>query len=259
MFKAIQRADHASLRTLAKTFIGAGNDPAALLCLDHVFSSPPKLRNLPLLEVQALFSLYLDYIHLLNKFLHDESLVQGSNHQRLFGFQVLGDDHYLVPRHIILHEKLTDGSGSGGKSVDGYGCGYDELSQGIVQLIKSRVSDRTEIQNKACCDLHGFLPCLSLLVEGECNPPKGDGPCTFQHIQPEKLTVDWYHARLRLVLLQFQILDTAQYHDSDVVKYVLVHSVRNACGDSLNVKLLARDILFGASSTPSDARVVRKP
>ena len=258
MFKAIQHADHAGLRTLAKTFIGAQNDPAALLCLDHVFSSPLKLQNLPLLEVQASLSLYLDYIHLLNKFLHDDSLAQGSNHQELFGLQVLGDNRYLVPRHTTLHEELTAGSGSGGESMDGYRCGYDELSRGIIQLIKSRISDRTEIQNKACCDVHGFSPCLSLLVEGRCNPPEGKGSCTFEHIQPEQLTVDRYHARLRLILVQFQILDTAHYHNSDVVKYVLTHSARNACGDSLNVKLLAWDIILGTSPTIPEARIARK-
>ena len=238
-FKAIQSADHASLRTLAKAFIGAQNHPAALLCLDHAFSSPLKLRNLPLVEVQALLSLYLDYIHLLNEFCNDESLVEGSNHQKLFGFQVLGDDHYLVPTHTVLHEKLTDGSGPSGKNADGCGCGYDELSGGIVQLIKNRISDRTEVQNKACCDVHGFSPCLSLLFEGKCGSLEGENPCTFQHIQPEQLTVDWYHARLDLILLQFQILDAARYHDPDVVKYVLAHSAGNSWGDSLNVKLLA--------------------
>jgi hypothetical protein len=112
MFKAIQGADHASLRTLAKTFIRTENDPAALLCLDHVFSSPLKLRNLPLVEIQASLSLYLDYIRLLNKFYNDESLTEGSNHQRLFGFQVLGENRYLVPKHTLLYEKLTNRSGS---------------------------------------------------------------------------------------------------------------------------------------------------
>jgi len=239
MFKAIQSVDHASLRTLAKAFITTQNHPAALLCLDHVFSSPLRLRNLPLVEVQALLSLYLEYIRLLNEFCNDESLAEGSNHQKLFGFQVLGDNHYLVPTHTVLHEKLADGSGPGGQGMDGCRCGYDELSGGIVQLIKNRISDRTEVQNKACCDVHGFSPCLSLIFEGKCNPPKGEDPCVFQHIQPEQLTVDWYRARLRLILLQFQILDAAPYHDPDVVKYVLAHSAGNAWGDSSNTKLLA--------------------
>ena len=231
MFKAIQSADHASLRTLAKAFITAQNHPAALLCLDHAFSSPLKLRNLPFVEVQTSLSLYLDYIHLLNELCNDESLAEGSNHQKLFGFRVLGDNYYLLPTHTVLHEKITDGSGPSGKNVDGYGCGYDELSGGIVQLIRNRISDRTEVQNKACCDVHGFSPCLSLLFEGKCGPLEGEDPCTFQHIQPEQLTVDWYHARLHLILLQFQILDAAPYHHPDVVKYVLARSARNAWRD----------------------------
>ena len=220
MFQAIQRADYSTLRTLAKTFIGAGNDLAALLCLDHVFSSAPELTNLNLIEIQASLSLYLAYIRLLSKFRHDESLAEGSNRQRSFGFQVLGRNSYLVPENTLLHGKLTSRSDSGGKSVGGHGCSYDEIRRGITQLILSRIDGRTETQNKACRDVHGFSPCFDLLIQKRCNPQKGKEPCTFQHVQPEQLTVDWYHARLRLILLQFQILDSARCDKLDVKKYV---------------------------------------
>ena len=228
MFELIQRADRTSLRMLAKTFIGTGNDPAALLCLDHIFSSPLKLQDLPLADVHALLSLYLEYIRLLNKFRSDESLAEGSNHQKLFGFQILGD-HYLAPRHTVLHEKLANQSGSSGKGTDVYGCGYDELRQGITQFISSRINDRTAIQNGACREIHGFSPCLRLLVQKKCNPPQGRGSCTFQHIHPEQLTIDWYRTRVRLILLQFRILDSASYYDWDGRKYVPAHSATNIC------------------------------
>jgi len=216
MFQAIGRADHASLRTLAKIFIDMENLPAALLCLDHIFSSRPKLQDLPLSEVQESFTTYLDYIRLLTKFRRDESLTQGSNNQRLFGFQSLRGNRYLVRRHTPLHDQLTNLYGSGAKDTDRYGWGDDELRRGISRLISRRIRDRTEAQNGACRDIHGFSPCLSLVVEKECNSPDEEGPCTFQHVQPEQLTVDWYHARLRLVLLQFQILDSARYGDLSV-------------------------------------------
>jgi len=61
MFQAIGRVDRARLRTLAKTFIDIENLPAALLCLDNIFSSHPKLQDLPLSEVQESLSAYLDY------------------------------------------------------------------------------------------------------------------------------------------------------------------------------------------------------
>jgi len=221
MFQAIGRVDRTSLRTLAKTFIDMENLPAALLCLDNVFSSRPKLQYLPLSEVQESLSTYLDYIRLLNKSWSDESLAQGSNHQRLFGFQALRGNRYLVPRHTALHDQLTDLYGPSAKGTDGYECSYEELRQDITQFISRRIQDRTEAQNGACRDVHGFSPCLSLLVEKQCNPPDEEGPCTFQHIQPEQLTVNWYHARLRLVLLQFQILGSARYGNLDVKKYVL--------------------------------------
>jgi len=226
MFKAIRHADHASLRTLSKTFIRTENDPAALLCLDHVFSSPLRLKNLPLVLVQTSLSLYLGYVRLLNKFYNDKSLVENSNHQKLFGFFVLGENRYLVPKHTILYKKLTNRSTSGKKSTDGLSCDYGELSQGITQLISSRISGRTGALDSACRDVHGFSPCLHLLVQNKCNPPEGKESCTFQHIQPKQLTVDWYHARVRLILLQFQILDSARYYDSRVKKYVHVLCAR---------------------------------
>ena len=216
MFRAIRHADYASLCTLAKTFIGMGNDPAALLCLDHGFSSPLELQNLPLSEVETLLSLYFDYIRLLNKLLRDDSLAQGSNHQRLFGFQALGENRYLTPRRSILYEKLIDLSDSGKRSMDGYTCDSDELRRGIIQLISSRISDRTGTQDDACRDVHGFLPCLHFLVEKKCDSSNGEGSCTFQHVQPEQLTADWYNARLRLILLQFQILNSARCDNLDV-------------------------------------------
>jgi hypothetical protein len=258
MFEAIQRDDRASLRTLAKAFIGTGNDPAALLCLDHTFSSPLKLRNLSLVEVQAPLSLYLDYIRLLNKFRRDQSLAEGSNRQRLFGFRVLGRDRYLVPEHTLLHGKLTNQIGSSRSSTDGYPCGYDELILAINQLISARSSNRTKIQNAACCDVHGFSPCLHLLVHKKCNPPKGKGSCAFQHIQLEQFTADWHRTWLRLILLQFQILNSARYDDLDVKKYVLAYSARNPCGYSSNMKLLAWEIIRSTPSALSEARIVRE-
>jgi len=258
MFKAIQLADHASLRTLAKMFIRTGNDPAALLCLDHVFSPPLKLINLSFVEIQTSLSIFLSYIRLLNKFGRDKSLAEGSNHQRLFGFQVLGENHYLAPKHTLVHEVLTNQPGSSGKSADGYRCSYDELIWGITQLISSRIRDRTDIQNNACRDVHGFSPCLYWLVQKRCNPPEEKGPCPFQHIQLEQPNVDWYHARLRLILLQFQILNSARYYDWHVAKYVLAHPTRNECGYSLNVKLLAWDVVLSTSSAIPETRIIRK-
>lgn len=228
MYQAIQRADRASLRTLAETFIGVGNDPAALLCLDHVFSSPLDLRGLPLNEVQASLSLYLNYIRLFSDLRREGSLAEGSKRQRLFGFQVLGRNRYLAPKHTVLHDKLSNRPGLTGKGTDGHGCGSDEILQGILQFISGRIDDRTETQDNACRDVHGFSPCLHLLVQNRCSPQGGKGQCTFQHVQSDQLTVDWYHARLRPILIQFQILDLARCDKLDVKQCVPAQFARNA-------------------------------
>jgi len=228
MYEAVRRADNASLRTLAKTFIGVGNAAAAVLCLDHVFSSPLNLRKIPLAEVQALLSLYLDYVNLLKKLRHNDSFTEASNRQRLFGFKVLGRNRYFVPKLSLLHGKLSGRSDPSGRGTDGYECGYDEIRRVIFQFISNRIDYRTEALDNACRELHGFSPCLSLLIQKECSAQKGTGPCPLQHIQPKQLTVDWYHARLRLILLQFQILNSARCENFDVKKYALVQCLRNA-------------------------------
>jgi len=227
MYEAIRHYDSATLRTLAKTLIERGDDPAALLCLDRAFSSLLKLQGLPLVEVQASLSLCFDYIRLLNKIRRDESLVEGSNCQRLFGFQVLGRNRYLVPKHTILYKKLANQSDLRGKGTAGFERGYDDIRRGIIQFISGRIDDRAENQDNACRGVHGFAPCLRYLVQKKCTTQGGNGSCTFQHIQSEQLTVDWYRAQLRLILLQFQILDSARCDKLDVKRYAFAQSMRN--------------------------------
>jgi hypothetical protein len=221
LFQAIEHAEYAALRTLAKTLIRKRNDPAALLCLDNIFSFPLELRNLPLSEIRESLLLYLIYVYLLKKFQRDESFTSGSNHQILFGFQPLGANRWLVPKHTHLHKKIVNRSGSTGHILGGYyGCSFEELRLGIKEILEGRIRDRTRVQNKTCYDVLGFSPCLRMLVQGKCDPPSGQGGCAFQHIKLEQLSVDWYHTRLRLILLQFQILGSALLYDFDTAKCV---------------------------------------
>ena len=224
MFEAIQRADSASLRELAQGYIRSGNGPATLLCLDRVFSFPFKLRNLSLSEVRESLSLYHNYIRLLNKLRRDQSLAEGSDRQKLFGFRLRERNLYLVPEHSTLHKKLTGKSGPNRKGSDGR-CSHEELTQVINHFVLGRIQDRTEMQNDACYGVYGFSPCLRFLIQRKCDPSGGKGgkeSCAFQHNQQDKLTIDWYQARVRLILLQFQILDSARYCGRDVKEYVPV-------------------------------------
>ena len=217
MFEAIQPIDHTRLLVLAKMFINARNDPAALLCLDYVFTSPFSLRELSYTDIHALLSLYLEYVRLLDRFYRDDSLAEGSKHQRLFGFQVLGEDRYLVPKHTRVYEILAKQFGTGEESTDEYTCTYKEITLGIVQIISGRIINRTEFLNNACRNVHGFSPCLPFMVRGQC---KWGEACDSKHIEQDQFTVEWYHARIRLILLQLQILNLARHYPWPVLKYV---------------------------------------
>ena len=256
MFKAILTSDRASLRAFARAFIEEGNDPAALLCLDHFFSAPLKLRNRPLDEVHASLCLYLDYVDLLNKLRRSESLAEGSARRRLFGFRMLGTNRYLVPEHTPLYKKAVGGSLSGKKGANGYTVSYNELNRCITYVIQTRILKRTEVQNATCGSVLRSLPCLQLLTQGECTSPKGT--CTFQHIRPDRLTVDWYYARLGIILLQLRILDLAQYDEMNVKKYVPAHFAKDVCGCSSTMKLLARGVILNTASSFFELRIVGK-
>ena len=210
-------------------------------------------------EIHASLSLYFDYILLLNKLRRNESLAEGSARRRLFGFQILGNNRYLVPEHTLLYKRAISGSLSGKKDANGYTSSYNELNRCITDVILTQTSQRTRVQNATCRDVHGFAPCLQFLVQRECSSSKGTGTCTFQHLEPDQLTVDWYHARLGLILLQLQILDSARYDEIGVKKYVLAHPAKNVCRCSLIVKLLARGVILNTTSSFSEPRIVGEP
>ena len=90
MFEAIKHANHASLYTFAKVFV------------------------------------YLEYICLLGQFWCDDSSVKGSKHQSLFGFRVLGEDHYFAPKHTPLYDILSKKSVTSEGSADSHS--YDEFT-----------------------------------------------------------------------------------------------------------------------------------
>jgi len=212
--------DFVQLRRLAFGFLSRTNSAAALICLNHVFSCPPTLHKAALVETEALLSLYLTYVRLLVQFWRDDRLSEGSNHQKVFGFEVQRENHYLVPENTLIYGGVSAVRGILEDPPAEYTCSREELSRVILRAILNHIKSRTEVQERACRETRGFSPCLSTLVRRNCF----NETCPFQHIQPDSITVEWFHARLRFLFLEFQILRLAQLFDKGVMQCVSLGS-----------------------------------
>lgn len=212
--------DLVQLRRLAFGFYIRRNSAAALICLDHVFSSHPTLHKATLVETEALLSLYLTYVRLLVQFWRDDRFSEGSNHQKVFGFEVQQEDHYLVPKNTFIYGKVSAARGMLEDPPAEYSCSREELSRVILRAIVAHIASRTKVQERACYGTRGFSPCLNTLIKGNCTKET----CPFQHIQPDSITVEWFHARLRFLFLEFQILRLAQIFDKKIMQCVSLGS-----------------------------------
>ena len=208
--------DIVKLRPLASKFLGRANVGAALMCLDHLFSRPPSLRKVTLMEIESSLSLYLTYIRLLDQLWRDGRLSRGSNRQKVFAFDAQQEGRYLVPKGTLVHRKVSAARGILDDPPPEYILSREELSRITSKAILDHIKTRVEIQERACRETRGFSPCLYTLIGRNCS----NESCPFQHVQPNEITTDWFHARLRFLFLEFQILRLAQLFDKGVMQYV---------------------------------------
>lgn len=168
------------------------------------------------METESLLSLYLVYVRHLDQLWRDDSFSEGSDCQKLFAFEVQQEDHYLVPSNTFLHFRISVVKGVIGNPPPEYICSREELGRTISTGILNRIKTRVETQERACRGTRGFSPCLNTLFGRECF----NNPCQFQHTPPNEITLEWFHARVRFLFLEFKILRLAQIFDKTVMKCV---------------------------------------
>ena len=230
--------DFVQLRRLASSFLKRANSAAALVCLDHVFSRTPNLHKATLKETEDLLSLYLAYVRLLDQFWRDGQLSEGSDRQKVLAFEgsdrqkvpafkgsdrqkvlaleVQQEDYYLVPKNTFIHVEISAKRGIFNDPPPEYICSREELGRITSEAILRRIKSRVETQERACRGTRGFSPCLLTLIGRKCSNEQ----CQFQHTKPDEITVDWFHARLRFLFLEFQILRLGQRFDKGVMQCV---------------------------------------
>ena len=220
MFKARHKADFQTLRALHPKFIKEENYSAALLCLDRVFVSTLPAQGALTADPGPELSLHLAYFELLDRLRREDCLDTGSIRQKVCAFQPRQDDRYFIPANSFLHvvflSKPDTVPENGGCIVT-----HEELRGAFDREIPVFIHDRAKQQHNAYRRRLGATPCLTFVTRGECW--KSD--CQFQHLRPDKMTVEWFNARVQSVLMEMRILNLAGFYPKGVILYVSPLSV----------------------------------
>ena len=207
MFRARHEADFETLRILHPKFIGAKNHSAALLCLDPAFTSTLLPQGAPTVDPGLELSFHFAYFELLDRLRRENRLDIGSIRQKVFAFQPRQEDRFFIPASTFLH-KIFLPQPDVLQERGGCVVTHEELRRVLDREIPDYIYLRAKQQHNAYRRRLGTAPCLTMVTRGECIYSN----CQFQHLRPERITVDWFNERVRLVLTEIQILNLAGFH-----------------------------------------------
>jgi hypothetical protein len=174
------------------------------LCLDPTFTSTLPPHSVTPVDPGPELLLHFAYFELLDRLRREDRLDPGSMRQKVFALQSRENDQFFIPaesllrvgRGLITHEKLRR-----------------VLNHEIPEYIYLRAKQ----QHTAYRRKLGSYPCMTMVTRGECSRPG----CQFQHIRPEEMTVSWFNARIRSVLLEIRILNLAGFRPKGVIMCAL--------------------------------------
>ena len=217
MFKARHDKDFKTLCFLHPQFVQTRDYPAALLCLDLAFDSTLPSQSNPRVDPGPELPLHFAYFGLLDLLRREDSLATGSMRQKVFAFQPREDDRFFVPENVFLWHKIF--ATRPGIAQESGGCvvAHEELRRVLHHEIPEYIGIRAKQQHDACRRKLGTDPCMVMVTRGECT--RHD--CQFQHPRPEKMTGNWFNARVQSVLMEIRILNLTGFHPKGVVVYVL--------------------------------------
>jgi hypothetical protein len=205
MFQAIAENDTTTLRNLAADFITAGRNPAALLCLDHVFRVPPRLQVADDDTVVAYLKHFYDYLGLLRSAVADQQAVTRPGIRRLFALTFLeADGTYLCRKGSHLHGVVDKQKWSVlHYTEDGVIMSEAQAAQLIAATLSGCIKVRVAHHELSCGHMKAFSSCcLPYAVLSQCNA----AGCNRQHVDPKKLDKRWFSRRVALYLRQILIL-----------------------------------------------------
>jgi hypothetical protein len=209
MFQSIVHSDAKTLLLLGQKFHYVyKNFSAALLCLDHGFATPPKVQGIPHAQVASSLHLYLAYIRLFEDVLHYRTPENNPAFRKVFGFRDTEDHLFYIPKNTFLYLHANETRTLSVRSdEEGFSFRDYDFRRVLCTALRQRVRERVSAQDRVCRETRGFALCLHFVSSGKCT--RAD--CYFLHMGSKDLNIQWYNTRIRIFLLQFQIIRLANF------------------------------------------------
>ncbi|KAG2048322.1 hypothetical protein BDR06DRAFT_962830, partial [Suillus hirtellus] len=205
MFQSILRGNHESLRNLALKFHEQNNKPAALLCLDHVFSRTIDMRAFTVDEMRRFLQQFHAYARLLYLILTFPDPMEHMGIRRLFSIVRLSGDEFLILNGTFLHNKIMETRQNitwASETPSGYTASRRNVTQLLQRSIRTILKDKVSRINDKCCESPVFSQCLQFLISGVCQRDK----CPQEHVAVSKLDRQYYNNRVAIHIWQILIL-----------------------------------------------------
>ncbi|KAG0703070.1 hypothetical protein DFH29DRAFT_918710 [Suillus ampliporus] len=205
MFQSILSGNYEPLANLALAFETHNNPPAALLCLDHIFSRATDIRSFAVDEMQRFLQQFHAYTRLLYQISTFPDPVGHGGIRKLFSIVKLSGDEFLIPNGTFLHSSVME-SRQGITLASEHPSGYKASRRNITELlqafIRTLLKDKVSAINDMCCESPVFSQCLPFLVSGVCRREN----CPQEHVAISKLDRLYYNARVAIHIWQILIL-----------------------------------------------------
>ncbi|KAG1809265.1 hypothetical protein EV424DRAFT_1328374 [Suillus variegatus] len=181
------------------------NKPAALLCLDHIFSRTTDIRAFTVDEMQRFLQQFHAYARLLYLILTFPDPMEHRGIQRLFSIVRLSGDQFLMPDGTFLHNNLMEirqGITWVSEHSSGYTASRRVVTQLLQQSIRTILKDKISEVDDMCCKSPVFSQCLQFLISGVCRRDN----CPQEHVTVSKLDHQYYNNRVAIHIWQILIL-----------------------------------------------------
>ena len=235
MFRAIIAENTQTLRRLGLSFYHSDNKPAALLCFDHIFNTPPMFDGSTLDEM--VFS--LDIFYKYAKLLRDVAFIQDPCDcpfmQKLFSIQPLRDDYFTLPVGTLLYGTVAR---RGNLPFDGNTAQRTVSNVELSRTLKATLSDRVCMRVMEETDVFmtkvtSMSPCLDFLADS-CDHAE----CTRAHVGTLAVDTAWYNARVRIHLKQILVFQVIHCMNIDDKRWFLQRYALEQCHSSLRIWLM---------------------
>jgi hypothetical protein len=203
MFKAIATNDLGGLRQLAKHFMSANNNTAALHCLYHIFQAPPAMQVASDQDMVDYLRQLYGYVVLLRSAAAEVEARDGM--RQLFGLTTSNQDGtYFASAGTYLRTYVVESSLPCLQSTDdGTLLSTDQTSEYIASVLAEMLKTKVHQHYVASHELRAFQSCcIQHAVFSGCHRSH----CNRQHIDVKSVNAVWYSRRVGVHLLQILVL-----------------------------------------------------